>query len=180
MQRAVIFQNSLSRILCELLRPFFPPRARRIPGSPARKLHRPPRPQANSRLVFLFPRSPRPVCLLIPLPCARRFFCLLPVFVSIVPDRFRESPAPIHRRSFPTKFSAPGWVPRPTRKAAFQKGVFRARKQIHTTITRLRARVYESVALSRCAARPTRQTWIAAPVPRIPRRPHPPAPGSVF
>src|ERR1700722_1147709 len=180
MQRATIFQNWLNRIPCVLRQRFFPPRARRIPGSPAPKLHRPPHPRANSPLVFLFPRSPRPACLLIPPPCARRFFCPLPVFASIVPDHFRESQALIRPRSFPTKFSTPGSVPRPTPKAAFQKGVFHARKQSHTTIARLRARENESAESLRCAVRQARRTSIAAPAPRIPRRPHPPAPGSVF
>src|SRR6202035_1060895 len=159
---------------------FFPPRARRTPGSPAPKLHRPPHLQANSPLSFPFPRLPRPVCLLIPPPCARRFFCPLPEFASSVPDRFRELQALIHRHSCPTKFSAPGSAPRRTPKAAFQKGVSRAKKQIHTAIARLRAREYESAGSLRCVIHPARQRSIAAPAPRIPRRPHPPAPGSVF
>src|SRR3984893_12696916 len=179
-QSAAIFQNWLIRIPYALHRPSFPPRARHIPGSPAPKLHRLPHPRADSPLVFLFPRLPRRVCLLIPRPCARRFFCLLPVFASTVPDRFRESPALIRPRSCRTKFSAPDSVPRRTRRAAFRKGVSRVRKRSHTTIACLRAREYESEVSLRCAVRRARQMSIAAPAPHIPRRPHPPIPGSVF
>src|SRR6266436_6336886 len=110
--RAAVFQNSRCLRCASLLPPRLPPRARRIPDSPARKSHPPRRPQAMPPPVSP-PLSPQlPACPSIPPPCAQRFFFRRREFSSAAPDRSRESPAPVLPRSSRSKSSAPASAPR--------------------------------------------------------------------
>src|SRR5260370_30854499 len=180
MRRAANSRNS-PRLLRASLRPQrFPPRVRRIPGSPART-PRPPRfPRATRAPVSRSPRPRLPVCLSTRPPCAPPSCAPRRQFSSNARGRARESPARVLRRSSPTGSSAPASAPRRKPKAASQKNAFPARRQIRIAPAHLPAHGCGSRGSLRCANRRARRTSRAAPARGTPRRPRQRAPDSVF
>src|SRR5216683_2978410 len=180
MRLATTSQNS-PRLLRASLRPQrFPPRVRRIPGSPART-PRPPRfPRATTALVSRSPRPRLPACLSTRPPCAPPSCAPRREFSSNARGRSRESPARVLRRSSPTGSSAPASAPRRKPKAASQKNAFPARRQIRIAPAHLPAHGCGSRGSLRCANRRERRTSRAAPARGSPRRPRQRAPDSVF